>query len=657
MSMYICIYMQTYSQTDSSLELNEVIVTGIKDSKPKQTSLNIEPYKLKDLEIKSPLNLSDALAKLPGISQISTGNAISKPVIRGLYGNRILIVLSGLRFDNQQWQDEHGLGLSQIGIDRIEVIKGPASILYGTDALGGVINIVEEKPTEYKTVTDINTRFFSNTLGTLTDIGISTRNKKNWKRLRIGYENHADYTDGKNTRVLNSRNKGYYVKAGFGKEKKNWKQENSYNFSYNQYGFILDDLGSFFSPDARLSRKMNGPHHNVILNIANSQNTIVLAKSILKVNAGIQSNVRMEDEGGGQISLNMHLFSLLENVRWEKNFKKDFMLVLNHQFTFENNTNYGGRIIIPDADLFEGNMSVFTKYSRKKMIVELGLGGNIKKITTKTTRGINTPGGEIKPFTINKPSVSGLLGFSYFPTERLNIKSNIATGYRAANLAELSANGLHEGVFRYEVGSPNLKVEQNVTSDITLEYKYKRFFIYGSLYFNQFFNYIYLAPTSEQFYGFQVFRYKQQNATIKGGEVVIQYHPTWIKNTYLKMAYSNTYGVLSDGKFLPFIPTNKISSSVKYELKHLESKKYIECEYIYNFKQNRPATFELSSPDYNLVNIYIGWQTKLRKKDFQISFNCNNVLNVTYADHLSRLRYYGMNNMGRNFVLSFKYIL
>ncbi|MBI3234772.1 MAG: TonB-dependent receptor plug domain-containing protein [Bacteroidetes bacterium] len=424
------------AQTDTTQELGEVIVTGMKDSKPKQTSLNIEPYKLKDLEIKSPLNLSDALAKLPGISQISTGGSISKPVIRGLYGNRILVVLSGLRFDNQQWQDEHGLGLSQIGIDRIEVIRGSASLLYGTDALGGVINIIEEKPTEYKLVTDINTRFFSNSLGTLTDIGILKRNKNNsWRRLRIGFENHADYTDGNGNRVLNSRNKGYYLKAGFGKERKNWKQENSYNFSFNQYGFRLDGLGSFFSPDARFSRKMAGPHHNVILNIVNSQNTFSLPKSTIKLNAGFQSNVRMEDEGGGQISLNMHLFSILENLRWEKPLNKNFLLIANHQFTFENNTNYGGRIIIPDANLFEGNLSLLTRYSRKKINVEAGVGGNIKRIATILTRSINNiPGSEIQPFTKNKPSVNGMVGFSFFPNEQLNLKSNIATGFRAANL-------------------------------------------------------------------------------------------------------------------------------------------------------------------------------------------------------------------------------
>src|ERR1043165_6091100 len=110
-------------------------------------------------------NIIDALAKLPGVTQLSTGVAISKPVIRGLYGSRVLAVLSGLKFDNQQWQDEHGLGLGDIGINRVEIIKGPASLLYGSDAVGGILNIIEEKPAAPGTKeADINSGIYTNTL-------------------------------------------------------------------------------------------------------------------------------------------------------------------------------------------------------------------------------------------------------------------------------------------------------------------------------------------------------------------------------------------------------------------------------------------------------------------------------------------------------------
>lgn len=629
-----------------------------------KTSVNVEYYSLRRIEYSSPFNLSDGLAKLPGISQMTTGSSISKPVIRGLYGNRVLVLLSGVRFDNQQWQDEHGMGLSQIGIDRVEVIKGPASLLYGTDAVGGVINVIEEsafgdRDSIQTQRLDINTRFYSNTLGTLTDVGYKSGNARKGWRIRLGYENHGDYSDGNGNRVLNSRSKGYYLKAGFGFNKRGWQQQNSYNFSYNQYGFILDDLGSFFNPDARWSRGMEGPHHNVILNVFNSKNTFFLGRSMLYANMGIQSNVRMEDEGGGQISLNMHLFSALENLRWESKIANRLQLTINQQFSYQNNTNYGGRIIIPDADMLENNLSALIKYSYNNFIIEAGVGLTHKYFKTYQTLTLNSPDKEIHPFTKNKLAGNGMLGVYYSTSEIFNIKANVATGVRAANLAELSSNGLHEGVFRYEVGDPNLKPEQNINTDITLEVDKGWFFVSLSGFYNRFYNYIYLAPTNSNFFGFQVFRYKQQNAFLTGGEAMLIIKPP-VKWLRFKEAFSSTYAKLDDGGYLPFIPAFKLTSSLRVNF--LKGARfddwYAEPEFDYVFAQNRPAQFETNTPAYCLLNFNAGVTQRLRKKgEIEYAISCKNLLNVQYADHLSRLKYYGLYNMGLNIVFSVKFKL
>ena len=186
---------------DSIPVLDAVTVSGIKKQPLRHTPFNISVLSLQQMQNAVNYNVSDALSKIPGISQITTGNGISKPVIRGLYGNRIQTVLLGLRFDNQQWQDEHGLGLSIIGIDHIEVLKGPSSLLYGTEALGGVIRIVEENiPAEGTNESDINASLFSNTLGFSINGGIKKNTgTKNW-RIRLGADSHADYTDGNNKR-------------------------------------------------------------------------------------------------------------------------------------------------------------------------------------------------------------------------------------------------------------------------------------------------------------------------------------------------------------------------------------------------------------------------------------------------------------------------
>lgn len=640
------------TSSDSARQLEEVVVTGFQSNNPKSTSINIESYSLGLLNEKAPFNLSDALSKLPGVSQITTGNAISKPVIRGLYGNRILVLLGGLRFDNQQWQDEHGLGLSQCGIERIELIKGPASLLYGSDAMGGVINIIEEMPKSEKVLIDAGTQIFSNTLGTLTDIGLSKKRSNHWLRLRIGAENHADYSDGNNQRILNSRNKGYLFKAGYGFEKARWHQENSYNFSYNQFGFILNDQPDFFTPDDRWSRQMSGPHHNVMLNLFNSQNTFFLKSSLLKLNAGFQSNLRMEDEGGGQISLNMHLISALQNLKWEKHFSEHASLVVNQQLSFINNTNYGARILIPDANMIEGNFAGYFKFRFSKLILEAGAGGNYKMIHTFLTGNLNSPSEEINPFLKNDITGNTMLGFAYNPFEKITIKGNSSSGFRSPNLAELSANGLHEGVFRYEVGDPSLKVEQNLNNDISVEYSSEQLLFSVSGYYNRFFNYVYLAPTTESFYGFPVFRYRQQDASIKGAEIFINYQPVFLQHIQLKESLALIEGDLGQSDYLPFIPANKISSALRFEKVNGSKTFYTEPEFVYAFKQDKPGQFETVTKSYYLINFSAGITLPAKKGIWNLGFNVTNITNEKYADHLSRLKYYGLLNQGINFVLS-----
>src|SRR5690349_12404199 len=219
-------------ETDTIPVLKEVVVSGIRTSLVKETSFNIQSLSAGKIKQSGALNISDALSKLPGISQLTTGPAITKPVIRGLYGNRVLAVLSGLKFDNQQWQDEHGLGLTDVGIDRIEVIKGPASLLYGSEAIGGILNIIEELPNRPAEKTaDMNVGLFSNTYGLSFDAGLkSATQKRNWG-LRVGLNSNADYSDGNNTRIQNSRFAGYYVKGSYGFIKNRWTSSNHFTSS------------------------------------------------------------------------------------------------------------------------------------------------------------------------------------------------------------------------------------------------------------------------------------------------------------------------------------------------------------------------------------------------------------------------------------------
>lgn len=647
------------AQTDTLKgEINEVVVTGLKEARLRETVVDVLPLETATMRRQGAFNISDGLSKIPGVSQLNTGVSISKPVIRGMYGNRILVLLSGLRFDNQQWQDEHGMGLSDIGIDRVELIKGPMAVLYGSDAVGGLINVIEEqKPAENSMQLDFNTRFHSNTLGTVNDIGIKGYRNNSWWRVRVGAESHADYSDGKNIRALNSRSDGYYFKGTFGVQRRHVTSENNYHFSMNDFGFIMNDIADFMKPDARYTRKLNGPFHKVILNVFSSRNQIQLQNSLLKIDAGFQSNSRMENEGGGKISLNMLLSTALYHLEWIKPVTEQLEVIVSQNTSYENNTNFGGRKIIPDAHMLEASVSGFVKYNAHKVVVEAGAGINNRWIKTLLTPLVNSPdkGNTITPFSRNKIAFNALSGVTVNPVEGLNIKVNVATGLRAPNLAELSSNGLREGTYRYEIGDMHLKNEQNINIDLSLTHKADWFGYSLSGFVSLFDNYIYINPTGEEYIGFQIYRYKQQNALYAGSEAEVEFTPQGaVQGLELSVKGAYLYSIGKDGKYIPFTTAPKISPAIRYSRpvgKYLKNI-YANVGFDYVFKQYRTAPEELPTDAYYLMNAGIGAEFWFKKSGFTIGIAGNNLLNAAYYDHLSRLKAFGIRNIGRNITVN-----
>ena len=642
-------------------EFPEVVVYGNNDSRSEETANNISSLSSSKMREYGSFTLSEGISKLPGVSQLTTGAGISKPVIRGLFGNRIQTVLFGSRFDNQQWQDEHGLGLSDVGVDRIEIIKGPASLLYGSEAMGGVLNIIEEKPAPIgKTTGDYSLRLFTNTYGVATDAGVKSANEKfNW-RIRIGTESHGDYSDGNNLRVLNSRFAGYFAKASIGFNKKNWVSKNDYLFSLSNFGFIMEASQLNSPPDERISRSFEMPHHTVYLNLFSSQNTFFLAKSKIKWNIGVQSNNRQEQEGGSRISLNMILNTYSSDLMWIKNIGDHTEFSAGTSSFFQTNKNVGSRTIIPDATFFESSAYSYLKHVKKHFAFETGIRYDLKNIQTFKTGTINTdpfsPGSNILPFNRLYSALNGSAGISLFDNKHWNFKTNFSSGYRPGNLAELSSNGLHEGTIRYEIGNIDMKIEQNICADVYLAYENKWLTASVSTYANRFFNYIYLTPTNTEYIGFQIFRYIQKNALLEGAEAVAEFHPQKIKRIIFRSSYSSVIGKTDDGEFLPFIPAQKVSPEIRYVFTSPEKKDppFIRIGADYVFAQNTPGQFETATSSYWLLNAGLGWEKDIGKKEIIIGLSGNNLLNTVYFDHLSRYKYYGIYNMGRNISLNFK---
>ncbi|MEN9655159.1 MAG: hypothetical protein RL311_67, partial [Bacteroidota bacterium] len=201
----------------SIFEMDEVIVSTAFNKLQSQNVMKVAHETMKNLSRKGTSTLIEGLATIPGVSQVSTGASIGKPVIRGLSGNRVLVYSQGVRVENQQFGDEHGLGLNDAGVESVEVIKGPASLLYGSDALGGVLYFNPEKfanANSYKV--NFSQKLFANTLGSNSSLGLKT-STDNWKFLARGTLNtHSDYTIADGERVTNTRYQEKDFKTGLG---------------------------------------------------------------------------------------------------------------------------------------------------------------------------------------------------------------------------------------------------------------------------------------------------------------------------------------------------------------------------------------------------------------------------------------------------------
>ena len=290
----------------AAIESPEVVVTGSAFSSEKfRSSVPVEQISKLSITSIGVNNIVNALATTPGVSAISTGDAISKPVIRGLSYNRIVTVNEGVRQEGQQWGDEHGIEIDEFSADRIEVLKGPSSLLYGSDALGGVINILEPiPPSEGKIVGELHSNFSTNNLFSANSLMLEgNQNGFAW-RARGTYKNAIAYRtpvervynsafNEKNAELLAGLNRSWgYSHLHFSKWDSNIGIIEGDRDSIT--GKLLNTEGMAAEGSELTSRSLDLPFQNVSHTKISLVNNLVIRKSQLRVNVGWQKNDRKE---------------------------------------------------------------------------------------------------------------------------------------------------------------------------------------------------------------------------------------------------------------------------------------------------------------------------------------------------------------------------
>jgi iron complex outermembrane recepter protein len=686
-----------YSLTESIVENNAVIVTGVgAATQSKKTPFQISVMRKEELLKSASSNIIEALAKKPGIATLSTGPAISKPVIRGLGYNRVLTVNDGVRQEGQQWGDEHGIEIDEASINKVEILKGPASLIYGSDATAGVINIITNVPVEANTIkANVNAGYQTNYKARALNANVAGNiNGINWNLYGsvVGAAAYKNKYDGP---VLNSnfneKNAGGYV--GY---------NNSWGYSHLLFsnfdltaGLIdgeRDSLGFFIKPVAGggvqqasdtdfNSTSPEIPYQHIRHFKVVSDNNIKVGENHLVFNLGFQHNQREEFGNPDDLNERALYFDL-----------KTFTYTAQYHFAVKNgwntsvgingmqqqNTNLGVEQLIPNYELFDIGGYVYAQKTIKKITLSGGARYDTRQINVSALMADTAIKGAA--FNNTYSNVSGSIGAAAILTKQLNLKLNIARGFRAPAIPELASNGTHEGTLRYEYGNADLKSETSTQFDAGLDFNTEHVSFGLSGFYNIFNNFIFYRKLASANGGdstinvdgidIAAFLYGQQKATLSGLEVSVDIHPHPLDWLHIQNTFSYVSGVLAvpveGAKYLPNIPAAKLITEFNSNFKKINNNiknVYINFDVDFTFAKNNiffAYNTETASPGYTLLNMGVGgdFVTGRGIKLFSLNISGNNLADVAYQNHLSRLRYgaenlatgrMGVFNMGRNF--------
>jgi iron complex outermembrane receptor protein len=639
------------SLTSSAIEMEEVIVSTPFHKLQSENVMKVERANMKDLKTMGAVTLSDGITNIAGVENVSTGVGIGKPVIRGLSANRVLVYTQGVRLENQQFGDEHGLGINGAGLESVEVIKGPASLLYGSDAMGGVLYFNPEKfSPANKTEGDLNLNYFTNTQGLSADAGLKTSGEKLKFLVRGSYASHIDYRTGNNERLTNSRFKELDLKTGVGYQSTSFKTELRYNFNTSDLG-IPEEIG-----EQTKTRSPELPNQEINNHILSSKSKVFFENSSLEGTLGYVFNNRKEfEDDQNNAALEMHLATFNYNLQYEMPKWGKLETIVGLQGMRQTNKNFGEEQLIPDAKTNDiGVLATSHIHFKDESGMQLGIRFDHRNINGDIN--ISPPESSLNEnLDRNFNSINAAVGYKFNLSKKSIARMNLATGFRAPNLAELTSNGVHEGTNRYEIGNPNLENEQNVQTDISLEYKNKHIEFFVNGFYNAIKDFIFIEPNGEVIGEDDVFVYQQENAELYGGEIGFHLHPHPLDWLHFESSFETVIGKQKNGTYLPLIPANSLVNTIRVESKTAQN--WLNNGYAYItlksvFDQDNVGDFENPTKGYNLVNLGFGGNVLAFNTPFEVRLSAQNIFDKTYISHLSRLKTDGIANIGRNISLA-----
>ena len=644
--------LKNFVLTPSGNTLNEVVITGVsRATLIRENPISITNVSARAIERTIESNIIDLLVKnVPGLNAVKTGPNISKPFIRGLGYNRVLTLYDGIRQEGQQWGDEHGIEVDASNIEKAEVIKGPASLMFGSDALAGVLSLFPYTPKEKDGV--VRGRFTSEYQSNNGLIGnglLLSYSNQHWLwALRGSYRIAKNYSNEIDGRVYNTgfaeKNAsaliGYNSNSGYSHLNLTLydnlqgipdgsRDSLSRKFTKQVFEGAADDITSRpVVSDAALNSYTLSPLHQHIQHyrIYSNHHYKLNKDDMIDVLLGFQQNIRREYNHPtmpSQAGLFVRLNTLNYGIKYTAMLFQKIEIAAGINGMYQNNKSKEATDFpIPDYHLFDAGGYTYAKWKNDKLTISGGirydirtLNGNDFYVQKNTGNGFDRQAvypdtvGAVLQFPALKKTFTGIslsIGAAYQLTEQISLKFNIARGYRSPNITEIASNGLDPGAHIIYLGNRNFIPEFSFQQDVEISGSFRVLNASLSVFNNDVQHYIYLnqlvdaqgnAVTDAQ--GNKTFQYQQGAARLYGMEASLQFHPEFVKGFSINSNFSMVYGINKNsnfkgkginGEYLPLIPANKLVNSISQEIKtkaNFFTAFNCKAEMEYNAAQNR----------------------------------------------------------------------
>jgi len=645
-------------------------------------------------------SLMQTLSKIPGVSTISIGSGQSKPVIRGLGFNRVAVVQNGIKHEAQQWGNDHGLEIDQYGIENIKIIKGPASLLYGSDAIAGVVDIQPSKiplPDSFGGELNILGESNNDLLGI--SAGIQARKEKWFYRGRLTYRDYGDYKVPTNkinyenyifelydNNLRNTAGKEANASFSVGYVSENVTSETFFSKVNAKNGFFANAHGLEVRTSAidydKSNRDIDLPYHKVNHFKVTSMTSIISGDHTFHIDLGFQNNDREEHSeptshgfmpkpsDTKERAFNKNTYAVNVRDAFKPSEQHDIVVGLNIEY--QDNDIGGWGFLIPEYTRFIIGGFLYGQFElRPNLHLLAGIRYDYGSIDTKSyldwfPSTINNSDGTTSYIYLQRAqhrvldfgSMSASAGLSYIQNNT-TYKINVGKSFRMPLPNELASDGVNYHMYRYEKGNLDLNPEASYQLDIDIDHTQKKFSVGISPFVNLFDNFIYLNPTSSYYENLQIYEYTQSKVFRIGGEV--RASANLFENLRLEASAEYVLSRQTSGPkkdfTIPFSPPLSGLFSASYQFKDVLflKKPQLVADYRVTAAQEEIVPPEEKTDGYQWLNL--SFLTKLdvlkNNRPVAMRLKLNNVFHTKYLDHTSFYRLIEVPQPGRNLSLSF----